>query len=143
MGDETSPLKPSIMRPYPRKDLDYPNRIYNYWISRARRSVECAFGILAKKFGILQTSIETNVEVSEAVVKSFCVLHNFIQHENNFNYFQSHDAPHSQPSNSSLTTTRSNRPTAEAMAVRDILKEYFVSPSGALEWQDQAIHHNV
>ena len=119
------------MRPYPRKDLDYPKRVYNYRISRARRTVECAFGMLAKKFGILQTSMETSVEVSEAVVKSICVIHNFIQHENNFNYFPSddvHDATHSYPSNSSLIATRSNRATTEAMAARNSLKEYFISP---------------
>ncbi|XP_063590541.1 putative nuclease HARBI1 [Penaeus indicus] len=146
VGDEAFPLKPNIMRPYPRKELDYPKKVYNYRISRARITVERAFGILAKKFGILQTSMETSVEVSEAVVKSICVLHNFIQHENSFNYFPSddvHDATHSHSSNSSLTATRSNRATAEAMALRDSLKEYFISPGGALEWQDRAIHRNV
>ena len=142
VGDEAFPLKPNLMRPYPRKDLDYSKRVYNYRISRARRTVECAFGMLAKKFGVLQTSMETSVEVSESLVKSICVLHNFIQHENNFNYSPSddvHDATQSSYSNSSLTATRSTRPTIEAMAVRDILKEYFVSPGGALEWQDRMI----
>jgi hypothetical protein len=67
------------MRPYPRKDLDYSNRKFNYRITRARRIVECSFGMLTKKFGVLQTAMETRVEIAEEVVKSACLLHNFIQ----------------------------------------------------------------
>ena len=80
--------------------------------------------------------METRIEVSEALVKSICVLHNFIQHENNFNDFTSHGVDHaidSHNSNTSLTATRNTRLTAEAISVRDSLKDYFVSPGEALE----------
>jgi hypothetical protein len=87
VGDEAFPLKPNLMRPYPRKDLDYSKRIFNYLITRARRTVECSFRMLTKKFGALQTAMETRVEIAEEVVKSACVLHNFIQKEETFNYF--------------------------------------------------------
>ena len=143
VGDEAFPLKSNLMRPYPRKDLDYSKKIYNYRISRARRTVECTFGMLAKKFGVLQTSMETSVEVAEALVKSICVLHNFIQRENNFSYLPNDNGGHetdSHCSSTSLIAMTSTRPTAEAMSVRDILKDYFVSPGGALEWQDRIIH---
>ena len=142
VGDAAFPLKPNLMRPYPRKDLDYSKRVYNYRISRARRTVECAFGMLAQKFGVLHTLMMTSVEVSESLVKSICVLHNFIQHENNFNYSPPSDDVSDTTQynflNSNLTAT-STRPTREAMAVRDTLKEYFVSPAGALEWQHRMI----
>ena len=99
--------------------------------------------MLAQKFGVLHTLMMTSVEVSESLVKSICVLHNFIQHENNFNYSPPSDGvsdtTQSKFLNSSLTATRSTRPTTQAMAVRDILKEYLVSPAGALEWQDRVI----
>ena len=127
--DETLPLKLNLMRPYPRKDLDYSKRVYNYRISRARRTVDYAFGMLTKKFGVLQTSMETSAEVSEAFVKSFCVLHNFIKRENNFNYFPSddvHKATQSYNSKTCLTATRS--PSASDMkqpsAVRIALTQY-------------------
>lgn len=110
-------------------------RVYNHRITRAR-TVECTtFGMVAKKFGIFQTSIGTSVKVSEVLVE----LHNFIKHENNFNYFLSaavHDVTHSHSSNTRLTAAHSTRPTAEVMAVPDILTKYFVSPCGALGWQD-------
>lgn len=55
---------------------------------------------------MFQTSMVTSVEVSEAAVKSICVLHNFIHRENSFNYFPRddvHDTTHSHSLNSSLT----------------------------------------
>ncbi|GFS12869.1 nuclease harbi1 [Elysia marginata] len=49
VGDETFPLKTYLLKPYAAKTLDQEKRIYIYRHSRARRLVECAFGILAKK----------------------------------------------------------------------------------------------
>ena len=114
--------------------------MYNYRITRERRTVECAFGMLTQKFGILKTLMETSTELSEAIVKSICVLHNFIHHDN-MNFRGDDDAIDDQHQHmSSLSTARSIRPTVEAMSIRDTLREYFVSPSGAVEWQDKYIH---
>ena len=49
VGDEAFPLKTYLMRPFAARTLNDARRIYNYRHSRARRCVECAFGVLAKK----------------------------------------------------------------------------------------------
>lgn len=48
--DEAFPLKPYLLRPYPKKQLDdYDKRIFNYRLSRTRRVVENAFSILTQR----------------------------------------------------------------------------------------------
>jgi hypothetical protein len=53
VGDEF-PLQQNLMRSFPRRQLDISKRIFNSRSSRARRTVECAFGVLVRKFGCLQ-----------------------------------------------------------------------------------------
>nr|XP_040578034.1 uncharacterized protein LOC121126765 [Lepeophtheirus salmonis] len=48
LGEEIFPLRLNLIRPYPRKDLNEEQAVFNYRQSKARRVVENAFGILAK-----------------------------------------------------------------------------------------------
>lgn len=79
IGDEAFPLREHLLRPFPRKLLNDENKsYYNYRLSRARMTVECAFGIAASKFRILQKSIETKIENADHIIKAICILHNVI-----------------------------------------------------------------
>ena len=79
IGDEAFPLREHLLRPFPKKQLgDEDKSYFNYRLSRARMTVECAFGIAASKFRILQKSIETKIENADHIVKAICILHNVI-----------------------------------------------------------------
>lgn len=78
VADEAYPLKKNLMRPFARKQLTNSKRIYNYRHSRARRIVECAFGILTKRFNVFENKMLVNPEKATIITQAACVLHNLI-----------------------------------------------------------------
>lgn len=79
VADEAFQLTNFMMRPFPgRGGLTKEKRIYNYRLSRARRMIECTFGILSSQWRIYKRPINTSVETAESIVKATIVLHNFI-----------------------------------------------------------------
>lgn len=73
VADEGFSISTNVMRPYSGKHLSVQQRIYNYRLSRARRYVECAFGILANKWRILHRAINVQYEFATDIVKACCV----------------------------------------------------------------------
>jgi len=72
--EEPLPLKPNLMRPFPRRELDFAKTIFSGQQSSARRTFEYALGLPSKRFGIFQKAFETNVEVTVYIQKyMFCV----------------------------------------------------------------------
>ena len=49
VGDDAFALNNFLMKPYPSSTLTDDRRQFNYRISRARRVIECAFGVLANR----------------------------------------------------------------------------------------------
>jgi len=68
------------MQPFARSSLTSDKKkIYNYRHSRARRIVECAFGMMSKKFHILQRSMLVHPDFATTITLACCVLHNMIR----------------------------------------------------------------
>lgn len=80
------PLKPWLIKPYPGKNLNKCQRIYNYRLSRARRTIENAFGILAAKWRIFRRAIRADVALVEKIVQATICLHNYLRLTENANY---------------------------------------------------------
>ncbi|XP_055526020.1 uncharacterized protein LOC129718865 isoform X2 [Wyeomyia smithii] len=78
VGDEAYPLIRNLLRPYPRSLLDSEKEYFNSRLSRARKCVECAFGIMTAKWRLLWKPIEVEIEFADEIVKAICVLHNVI-----------------------------------------------------------------
>lgn len=129
LADEAFPLSDRIMRPYGGNNLSVNQWIYNYRLSRGRRFIECAFGILANKWRLFHTPITLEPENVTHVVKAACVLHNFIRvldgvHlEDATSYQDFHDVEF--PNGTQIL----------ARTVRDNFATYFMSSEGELPWQ--------
>jgi len=78
LGDKAFLLKTYGMKPFARKGLSCEERVFSYSLSRARRCVGCAFGILTAKWRLLNKAIETNVNKAETIVRCICLLQNII-----------------------------------------------------------------
>lgn len=70
VGDDAFPLETHLLKPYKLRGLTLEQRIFNYRLSRARRVVENAFGILASRFRIFNRPIPLNIETTESLVKN-------------------------------------------------------------------------
>nr|CAI5835972.1 unnamed protein product [Callosobruchus analis] len=67
VADEAFPLLANLLKPYPQRMLSYENRIFNYRLCRARRLVECGFGILANRWRVLLNKIHLGPEKVELI----------------------------------------------------------------------------
>ena len=139
VADEAFPLQRHLMRPFPGSQLaNNQRRIFNYRLSRARRTVENAFGIMSSRFRIFRRPICMPTTNSCTVVKACTVLHNFLLGQQT--YF---DMSELQSIGSERHPISSLRPlyrvgrgnTMEAKEIRDNFAAYFVSPEGEVSWQ--------
>ena len=53
LGDEAFALDVNLMKPYPHKTALGDEKVFNYRLSRARRIVKNAFGLLCVRFRVL------------------------------------------------------------------------------------------
>lgn len=152
VGDEAFPLKTWLMKPLPRRNLSHREAIYNYRISRARRVVENAFGILAARFRCLLRTLHLTPDRAIKVVIACCCLHNMLR---TLAYGgpdhgalvdredpQTHQViPGLWRLETNMLPLRDRRggygePTAKA--VREVLINY-VNEGGAVPWQDDKV----
>jgi hypothetical protein len=75
-----------VLRPYHSRNLNVAGRIDNYRLTRARRMVACAFGILCNKWRIFHRAIEVYPDFCDVIVKTCCILHNFVRQTDGFQF---------------------------------------------------------
>ncbi|KAA5784505.1 transposase family protein, partial [Pseudomonas aeruginosa] len=80
LGDHAFPLTEYLITPYSRRlDLSNKQKIFNYRLSRARRTIENTFGVLVSKFRIFEKPIPVLPETVDKIIKTCCVLHNWLK----------------------------------------------------------------
>jgi hypothetical protein len=75
VADDAFALRTWLMKPFSKRGLDHDERVFNYRLSRARRVVENAFGILAHRFRCLLGFLELTPATVEKVVNTCICLH--------------------------------------------------------------------
>lgn len=155
LGDDGFPLKNYLMKPFTRHNaLTRNEKIFNYRLSRARRVVENAFGILAMRFRIFRRPIMLAPEKIDDIVKAACALHIWLRTISPSVYLPQNSVelenengrivPASwriEPPGSGMqhiSIQGSNNSSHTAQIRRQKYCEYFIG-QGALPWQDNMI----
>ena len=135
LGDQGYPLKEYLMRPYPTaNNNDHEKEILNYRLSRVRRSIECAFGILVSKWRCLKTELQLDPSHIDTVVKCVCLLHNIVIDREgisesvllDINATIQNNVYANSDSDRTNFTRRFNRSSRRAYEIRDAFKQYFL-----------------
>ena len=79
VGDEAFPVRTNMLRSYPGRNLAERAAIFNYRLSRARRTIENSFGVLAARWRIFRRSIIGTPQNVMTFTKAAIVLHNFLR----------------------------------------------------------------
>ena len=141
------------MKPFPGKGLDEDARVFNYRLSRARRTIENCFGILSAKWRIFRRPIRASDNTAELLVKAAVCLHNYLRLTDNAGYIpsgfvDSEDLTgtiisgewrkvvvEDQSAFVTLPRQGSNNYGHSARQVREHFKTYFNSSEGSVAWQ--------
>ena len=151
MGDDAFGLRTWLMKPYPHRCMTIKQRIYNYRLSRARRVVENAFGILVHCFRCMLTTMQQHPHRVQSIVMACCIMHNLLA----IRYLQQHAhvADVEDPDTHNvipgawwdeetlvgLQTIGRNTSAKVAKIQRNYLKDYYNTPIGKVSWQEKMI----
>lgn len=150
LADDAFPLKCNLMKPYSRRGMILRERVFNYRLSRARRVVENAFGILSGRFRVFRAPIALKLDSARMLVLAAVCLHNFLIDHKVINtncgttvdnediqngIFTGGDwRTNHQPSGLRELEAQVGRCAADAKLMRNELSEYFMT-DGSVEWQ--------
>jgi len=143
VADDAFALKPHQMKPFSYRQLTTEKQVFNYRLSRARRVVEHAFGILSQRFRVFGKAIPLSPEKAQVIAMAACCLHNFLLRSRVSAdcYMQDTSGSDAATGMASMPKQGSNRYAADAGTVRDKFCQYFNSPQGAVSWQYSQMKH--
>lgn len=149
VADDAFPLLPRLTKPYkPERNepLTEHEAVFNYRLSRARRCVESAFGLLGNKWACIESTFRCQPKKVKPIVAACCVLHNFLINRTPETYIPDNfkdqynvdgefilaEWRQTISQNSALT------PIHDAKEIRNLLKDFVSSPEGSIPFQNRA-----
>ncbi|XP_062621654.1 putative nuclease HARBI1 [Saccostrea cucullata] len=151
VGDDAFSLRTYLMKPYSAKNLTREERIYNYRLSRARRVVENAFGIMVNRFQVLLTTMQHHDETVRLIVKACILLHNLMRtrypvlqnrlldRQLQNGQMEPGEWRRGQNLFDTVEVQAPNRASKEGKMQRNLIKHWCNSPAGSVAWQDKMI----
>lgn len=166
VGDAAFPLSLYLLKPYPGNLFDDERKsTYNYRLSRARRTIENTFGILAAKWRIYRSPIQASLSTTHKIIKATVCLHNyvlmseemeprkrycpknFVDREIGGRVIQGDWRKIIEEDGSCFKNITaplgSNFSSKKARDLRDYVADIFLTPHGSVPWQKKAIQKHT
>ena len=152
VGDEAFPLRPDLMKPFPRgqrgNKLPEDQLVFNYRLSRARRISENAFGILVQRWRVFDRWMYLSDENAIKVIQAATVLHNYLTPAH-FNVETmmaqlnpgAREYDHQAGALRNVNNHRGMRSPTDAMEIRNWYKMYFFNAVGAVPFQMERLSY--
>ena len=152
VADDAFALSKYLIKPYSQTGLTTEKRVLNYRLSRARRTVENAFGILANRFRVFMTPISLCPEKVKVVTLASCLLNNYLcchataqtvytppgsLDSDDLVTHELHSAEWRQCKSNGISLHRqgSNAYSKAAKSIQDTVCQYYSSEDGKIPWQ--------
>lgn len=158
LGDDIFMLKPWLVKPYPGVGLEEKEKIANYRISRARRTIENAFGILRARWRIFAGPMKAKLDLVDLIVQACTCLHNYLLSTENARYtpegfvdsynssgdlingkWRKKVSGDGEPALRSMGQQGSNNYAMDAKTTRNAFRDYVNSPEGSVSWQKDKV----
>lgn len=120
-----------LWRPYAGTHLTVEKRIFNYRLCRARRYIECTFGILSNKWRIFHRPLNVQTDFAVDIVKACVVLHNFVRDRDGY---VAEDTTYITGLED-IQVAPNTRGGLQANNVRNFLCKYFVPWQNSMIWE--------
>lgn len=140
LGDQAFALSTYLIKPFAQgvAARDERKAVFNNRLSRARRTVENAFGIMCQYWRIFFTPIGVLPETTDNVVFAACILHNLLRTNNVLYSGEAEGTPANigQAFEPLPPGNHLGRTCANAQRVREELVSYFSSAAGQIQWTE-------
>jgi hypothetical protein len=77
-GDAAYGCYASLLSPFPGQDLPDREDAFNFYLSQKRINIECAFGMLIQRFGVLWAPLRCSLRSAVVTIYACICIHNFI-----------------------------------------------------------------
>jgi hypothetical protein len=121
IADSAFSLNSTLLKPYPDKpNMPKSQSVFNYRLSRARCSVERAFGCLKNRFRLIHRKLEHDLNNVTYIIKAATVIHNLciLAGDNTEIDWETQPVIHKKPSCNTHTRGGNN--------IREALTDYFL-----------------
>lgn len=107
-------------------------------MSRARRVVENAFGLLVARWRLLKSEINFKPENVENFTKACCVLHNYLQSDEEFDPDERNFDPETDFLDQMILPQSSRQSKVDGNRIREKFKNHFIFEY-VLTWQKERV----